>query len=194
MPADSKRMADRANGILLDTSAVIAHLRGGIDVLALTKPTEPLFLPLIALGELYKGAEKSSRSVHNRQLVDDFLQIAALLYPDSATAESYAKTAVALLFFAANSRLGFCGSAPARIRPNHFCKCLAAAGNYDAWLYDASDSLAAADGEEETPDLSQFDRTGTQLAAGPVKSVMTTSKNGKMQPKPASPLVDGGRL
>jgi tRNA(fMet)-specific endonuclease VapC len=29
-------------------------------------------------------------------LVDDFLQIAALLYPDSATAESYAKTAVAL--------------------------------------------------------------------------------------------------
>jgi hypothetical protein len=29
MPADSRRMADRANGILLDTSAVIAHLRGG---------------------------------------------------------------------------------------------------------------------------------------------------------------------
>jgi tRNA(fMet)-specific endonuclease VapC len=74
-------MADRANGILLDTSAVIAHLRGRIDVLALTTPTEPLFLPLVALGELYKGAEKSARSVHNRQLVDDFLQIAALLYP-----------------------------------------------------------------------------------------------------------------
>ena len=89
-------MADRANGILLDTSAVIAHLRARIDVLALTTPTEPLFLPLVALGELYKGAEKSERSVHNRQLVDDFLQIAVLLYPDSATAESYAKTAVAL--------------------------------------------------------------------------------------------------
>jgi tRNA(fMet)-specific endonuclease VapC len=86
-------MADRANGILLDTSAVIAHLRGRIDVLALTTPTEPLFLPLVALGELYKGAEKSARSVHNRQLVDDFLQIGALLYPDSATAESCAKTA-----------------------------------------------------------------------------------------------------
>ena len=96
MPADSKRTADRANGILLDTSAVIAHLCARIDVLALTTPTEPLFLPLIALGELYKGAEKSERSVHNRQLVDDFLQIAVLLYPDSATAESYAKTAVAL--------------------------------------------------------------------------------------------------
>jgi hypothetical protein len=53
MPADWKRMADRANGILLDTSAIIAHLRGRIDVLALTALTEPLFLPLIALGELY---------------------------------------------------------------------------------------------------------------------------------------------
>lgn len=89
-------MADRANGILLDTSAVIAHLRGRIDILALTTPTEPLFLPLVALGELFKGAEKSARPAHNRKLIDDFLQMAALLYPDAATAESYAKTAVSL--------------------------------------------------------------------------------------------------
>ena len=89
-------MADRANGILLDTSAVIAHLRGRINIFALTTSAEPLFLPLVALGELYKGAEKSARSAQNRQLVEEFLQIAALLYPDSATAESYAKVAVAL--------------------------------------------------------------------------------------------------
>jgi len=95
-PAGSRPVADRAHGILLDTSAVIAHLRGRIDVLGLTNPAEPLFLPLVALGELYKGAEKSAHSTHNRQLVDDFLQIAALLYPDSATAECYAKAAVAL--------------------------------------------------------------------------------------------------
>ena len=87
-------MADRANGILLDTSAVIAHLRGRIDILALTIPAEPLFLPLVALGELYKGAEKSARSSLNRQRVDDFLQLAALLFPDSATAEIQAKAAV----------------------------------------------------------------------------------------------------
>ena len=96
MPGGSKRMADRAQGILLDTSVVVAHLRRRLDLRALTTPGEPLFLSLVALGELYKGAEKSSRSVRNRQLVDDFLKIAALLYPDSATAESYAKTAVAL--------------------------------------------------------------------------------------------------
>ena len=91
-----KIMADRAQGILLDTSVVIAHLRGKIDILALTSPAEPLFLPLVALGELYKGAEKSAHSSKNRQLIDDFLQIATLLYPDAATAETYAKTAVEL--------------------------------------------------------------------------------------------------
>jgi tRNA(fMet)-specific endonuclease VapC len=89
-------MADRAYGIPLDTSVVIAHLRGQIDVFKLTTPDEPLFLPLVALGELYKGAEKSVLSADNQRLVDDFLQTAALLYPDSATAKRYAKTAVAL--------------------------------------------------------------------------------------------------
>lgn len=81
---------------MLDTSAVIAHLRTSIDIFVLTAPTEPLFLPLFALGELYKGAEKSARPVHNRQLVDDFLQVAALLFPDGATAQSYAHVAVKL--------------------------------------------------------------------------------------------------
>ena len=89
-------MADRADGILLDTSVVVAHLRGQIDILALTVPGEPLFLPLVALGELYKGAENYANPARNRQLVDDFLQMPALLYPDSATAENYARAAVAL--------------------------------------------------------------------------------------------------
>ena len=96
MPAGWKRMADRAAGILLDTIAVIAHLRGRIDIRALTVPGEPIFLPLTALGELYKGAEKSARPADNRQLVEEFLQMAALLFPDTATAESYARAAVAL--------------------------------------------------------------------------------------------------
>jgi tRNA(fMet)-specific endonuclease VapC len=89
-------MADRAAGILLDTSVVVAHLRGRIDIRALTVAGEPLFLPLVALGELYKGAEKSARPADNRKLVDDFLQMAALPHPDTATAESYARAAVAL--------------------------------------------------------------------------------------------------
>lgn len=89
-------MADRANGILLDTSVVIAHLRQKIDVLALTESVEPLFLLLVALGELYKGAEKSDRPLHNRQLTDNFLEIATLLLPGRTTAEFYAETAAGL--------------------------------------------------------------------------------------------------
>jgi len=42
-------MAERANGILLDTSVVVAHLRGLINLQDLTAPGEPLFLPLVAV-------------------------------------------------------------------------------------------------------------------------------------------------
>ena len=73
-------MADRTQGILLDTSVVVARLRGKIDVLTLSMPDKPLFLPLVALGELYKGVEKSVRPAHNRRLVDHFLQVVALLF------------------------------------------------------------------------------------------------------------------
>jgi hypothetical protein len=34
----------------------------------------------------------------------------------------------------------------------------------------------------------------SQVTAGPAKSAMMTSKNGKMQPTPLLPLFDGGRL
>ncbi len=47
-------------GILLDTSVVIEHLRGRINLAEKAPPAEPLFLPLTALGELYKGVLKSS--------------------------------------------------------------------------------------------------------------------------------------
>ena len=94
--AASKLMANRADGILLDTSVVVAHLRGKIDILALITPAESVFLPLVALGELYKGAEKSAYPARNRQLVDEFLQLTTLLFPDHATAVSYAKIAAHL--------------------------------------------------------------------------------------------------
>lgn len=89
-------MAERSAGILLDTSAVVAHLRGQIDIFTLTTPEEPLFLSLVALGELYKGAEKSARPGRNREVVDEFVELVALLLPDVATAECYAKASVAL--------------------------------------------------------------------------------------------------
>jgi tRNA(fMet)-specific endonuclease VapC len=89
-------MAERANGILLDTSVVVAHLRGRIDLQSLATADEPLFLPLVALGELYRGVLKSARPEFNRAKVDEFLQIAAVLSPDVATTDIYARIAQAL--------------------------------------------------------------------------------------------------
>ena len=79
-----------ARGILLDSSVVIPHLRGRLDLAAQIAPSEPLFLPLTALGELYKGVFKSSQPQKNRLLLETFLQTVAVLHPDMATALHYA--------------------------------------------------------------------------------------------------------
>ena len=71
-------MAERANGILLDTSVVVAHLRGLINLKDLTAPGEPLFLPLVAVGELYKGALKSNHPERNRLKIEEFLRVAEI--------------------------------------------------------------------------------------------------------------------
>ena len=80
-----------AQGILLDSSVVIPHLRGRFDLAAQVAPSEPLFLPLTALGELYKGVFKSSQPEKNRLLLESFLQTVAVLHPDTATALHYAQ-------------------------------------------------------------------------------------------------------
>ena len=47
-------MADRSQGILLDSSVIIAHFRGKLDLFQLISPGEPLFMPLVVLGELFE--------------------------------------------------------------------------------------------------------------------------------------------
>ena len=85
-----------ARGILLDSSVVIPHLRGRLDLGAQVAPGEPLFLPLTALGELYKGVFKSSQPQKNRFLLETFLRTVAVLHPDTATAVHYAQISVDL--------------------------------------------------------------------------------------------------
>lgn len=89
-------MADRTQGILLDSSAIIAHFRGKIDLFRLIAPGEPLFMPLVALGELWKGALKSADPPKHKAKITALLRIVAVLNPDSATAEHYARASVAL--------------------------------------------------------------------------------------------------
>jgi predicted nucleic acid-binding protein len=85
-----------ARGILLDSSVVIDHLRGKLDIASFVPPAEPIFLSLTALGELYKGVLKSGNPAKNRARLDIFLQTVAVLHPDTATALHYAQIATAL--------------------------------------------------------------------------------------------------
>lgn len=89
-------MADRAKGVLLDSSVVIAYLRGRLDLRQKVAPDEPLFLPLVALGELYKGALKSQRPVENLARISELMAVLAVLNPDGGTAMKYAQTAAEL--------------------------------------------------------------------------------------------------
>ena len=82
-------MADRSQGILLDSSVIIAHFRGKLDLFQLVAPGEPLFMPLVALGELWKGALKSADPPKHQAKIKALLKIVAVLNPDSATAEQY---------------------------------------------------------------------------------------------------------
>ena len=74
-------MAERVNGILLDTSVVVAHLRGSIDLQALASADEPLFLPLVALGELYRGVLKSARPESSRARWTNFSRLQRCCIP-----------------------------------------------------------------------------------------------------------------
>lgn len=89
-------MADCSQGILLDSSAIIAHFRGKIDLFQLVSPSEPLFMPLVALGELLKGALKSGDPPKHLAKIMALQKIVAVLNPDSSTAGHYARASVAL--------------------------------------------------------------------------------------------------
>ena len=89
-------MANRVNGVLLDSSVIIAHWHRKLNLEQQVTPTEVLFLPLTALGELYKGALKSALPAKNLVLIDELLKRAAVLNHDSETAWQYAEVANAL--------------------------------------------------------------------------------------------------
>ena len=89
-------MADRTKGVLLDSSVVIAYLRGRLDLREKVAPNEPLFLPLVALGELYKGALKSQRPSENLARINQLMAVMAVLNPDASTSMKYAETATEL--------------------------------------------------------------------------------------------------
>jgi len=85
-----------ANGILLDSSVIVDHLRGKYKITSKVPPDELLFMSLTVLGELYKGVLKSANPTKSQAQLDSLLGKIAVLHPDTATAFQYAKIAAQL--------------------------------------------------------------------------------------------------
>ena len=74
---------------LLDTNIIIALFAQDAGVLQQLQQAISVFLPCIALGELYYGARKSGRAAANVQRVDDFASQNVILNCDVETAQQY---------------------------------------------------------------------------------------------------------
>jgi tRNA(fMet)-specific endonuclease VapC len=74
---------------LLDTNIVIAIFAEESAVLERAAAADEVFVPAVALGELYYGARKSARSETNIARIDEFAAAAAVLGCDAVTAQQY---------------------------------------------------------------------------------------------------------
>jgi tRNA(fMet)-specific endonuclease VapC len=82
--------------LLLDTVAAIGFLNDDTDLIASLTGTEQASIPIIVAGELYAGAEKSSKATENRTRIDDFISRRQLLIADQETARVYGRIVLQL--------------------------------------------------------------------------------------------------
>jgi tRNA(fMet)-specific endonuclease VapC len=81
---------------LLDTVAAIARLNKDKAIIALLTSDISVKFPIIVLGELYAGAEKSGRVQENIKKVDEFVNNRDIVFCDQDTARIYAKISAQL--------------------------------------------------------------------------------------------------
>jgi tRNA(fMet)-specific endonuclease VapC len=86
-------LAISSSGLLLDSSVVIRHFRGGHELLGALGNLEVFYLPYVALAELYAGAYRSLRSERNLQQISSFLDAVDVLLPDEETPLVYGRIA-----------------------------------------------------------------------------------------------------
>ena len=77
------------NRVLLDTNAIIALQRENEALKKLLSTATDVFVPAVAIGELYYGAYKSQRVEENRQNVAAFIVNRVVLNVDANTADVY---------------------------------------------------------------------------------------------------------
>ena len=85
-----------SSDVLLDTSLIIAHLRGKTDVRDHVADDALLFASLFPVGELEMGINRADDPDREREKVKLFMDNVAVLMPDSATAFIYGRTAASL--------------------------------------------------------------------------------------------------
>ncbi len=74
---------------LLDTNVVIAFFTGEAKVRNRLAKAEEIFLPSVAVGELYYGARKSGNPDENVGRIDELVRTNVVLACDSETARQY---------------------------------------------------------------------------------------------------------
>src|ERR1700736_6770430 len=86
----AKQSMPATGNVLLDTSVVVAHLRGIQAVTLKLEQVDTLYLPIVALGELLCGIRKSARAQENLIGLQRWLRTATLLSLTETTADRYA--------------------------------------------------------------------------------------------------------
>ncbi|WP_353929935.1 type II toxin-antitoxin system VapC family toxin [Okeanomitos corallinicola TIOX110] len=74
---------------LLDTNIIIAIFAGEENVKKHLAEVESVFIPSIALGELFYGARKSGRSQQNIEKIEEFISKNIILNCDLETSKIY---------------------------------------------------------------------------------------------------------
>ena len=77
--------------LLLDTNIMIAIFAGDAEVKTSLAGANEIFVPSIALGELYYGAHKSSRVEANIVRINEFAASSSVLTCDTETSQAYGK-------------------------------------------------------------------------------------------------------
>jgi tRNA(fMet)-specific endonuclease VapC len=81
---------------LLDTNIVIALWANDVTVTYQLADADEVFVPIMVLGELYYGAQKSAWSASNIARIDDFAAQSSILVCDLTTAQQYGESKNAL--------------------------------------------------------------------------------------------------
>lgn len=77
--------------LILDTVAAIGFLNGNAALLAFGQAEDEISLPIIAVGELYAGAENSGRVAQNIERVREFIAKRQVIFCDLETTQVYGR-------------------------------------------------------------------------------------------------------